>query len=61
MSVNTTLWIHQNENGQSTVVDLEGDTEAHVLEATVGYPQFAIAVKNAETGKILFLADEYPA
>ena len=43
-----------DENGQSIVVDLEGDTEARILEAAVGCPQGAITVEDAETEERLF-------
>lgn len=43
-----------NENGQSTVVDLEGDTVERMQEAAEGCPLSAIVVEDAETGKRLF-------
>lgn len=43
-----------NENGQSIVVELEGEAEAHILEAAVGCPQGAITVEDVETGESLF-------
>ncbi len=47
-----------NENGQSIVVDLEGDTEAHIVSAAVGCPTGAITVEEAETGRRLFPPSE---
>ncbi len=47
-----------DENGQSIVIDLEGDTEAQILGAAVGCPQGAITVEDAETGESLFPSAE---
>ena len=43
-----------NENGQSTVMELEGATEESILEAATQCPLSAITVQDAETGERLF-------
>jgi ferredoxin len=43
-----------DENGQSTVVDANGDTRARVLEAAEQCPMEAITVVDVATGNILF-------
>ena len=43
-----------NDNGQSIVQNLDGDSEEHILEAAVGCPQSAIIVEDAKTNERLF-------
>ncbi|MFQ5932812.1 MAG: ferredoxin [Nitrospiraceae bacterium] len=43
-----------NDNGQSVVINLAGDTERLILEAAVGCPQSAITVEDVESGERLF-------
>ncbi len=43
-----------DENGQSAVLDPDGDTEARIVEAAKQCPLSAINVEDAETGKTLF-------
>ena len=47
-----------DENGQSTVIDREGDTEECIIEAAVQCPLLAITVEDAETGTALFPSPE---
>lgn len=47
-----------DENGQSTVIDLEGDTEERIIEAAIQCPLSAITVEDAETGTKLFRLPE---
>lgn len=43
-----------NQNGQSAVIDPEGDPLETVLEAAEGCPTMAITVFDADTGEQLF-------
>lgn len=43
-----------NDNGQSTVMNSDGDTEERIVEAAKQCPLSAITVEDAETGKRLF-------
>jgi ferredoxin len=43
-----------NENRQSEVIDLVGDSEEAILEAAENCPVSAIFVEDAETGERLF-------
>ena len=47
-----------DENGQSTVIDLDGDTEECIIEAAIQCPVSAITVEDAETGTKLFPSPE---
>lgn len=40
-----------NEDGQSTVVNTDGETSDRIQEAVAGCPLSAIVVEDAETGK----------
>lgn len=43
-----------NDNGQSTVMNSEGDTEERIVEAAKQCPLSAITVEDAESGEKLF-------
>jgi len=43
-----------NAEGQSSVLDPEGEPEERILEAAEGCPMMAIVVEDAHTGERLF-------
>lgn len=43
-----------DENGQSSLIDPQGDREEKILEAAEGCPTMAIVVEDAETRQRLF-------